>query len=78
LKTSVLRVTLGRGAKTVITVGASELPELVLVFNCICNACEAIGEEIALIHVPGRNHFSVFDDLANPNRWQMTALKAMW
>jgi arylformamidase len=68
---------LAKGAPTVLTVGACELPELVRHSTDYAIACEAAGEPVGLVHVPGCNHFSILEDLANPDGWQMSVLAAM-
>jgi arylformamidase len=66
-----------KGAPTILTVGACELPELVRHSTDYAIACEAAGESVALVHVPNCNHFSILEDLAKSDGWQMCALAAM-
>jgi arylformamidase len=67
----------GNAADTLLSVAACELPELVRHSTDYALACEAAGESVGLIHLPNSNHFTVLDDLATPNGWQMNALAAM-
>jgi arylformamidase len=68
---------IGRGAPMVLAVGANELPELVRHSTDYALACEAAGEPVGLVHVPRCTHFSVLDDLARPDGWQMSVLAAL-
>ena len=65
---------IGKGAPMVIAVGADELPELVRHTDEYALACEAAGEKIARVHVPECTHFSVLDDLAQPEGLLMKEL----
>ncbi|MDN7865594.1 alpha/beta hydrolase [Burkholderia multivorans] len=67
----------GVGAPMMIAVGSRELPELIRHSTDYALACEAAGEYVGLLHVPGCNHFSVLEDLARPDGWQMAGLSAM-
>jgi arylformamidase len=67
----------GKGVPTVLTVGACELQELVRHSTDYALACEAAGETVGLVHVPECNHFSILEDLAKPDGWQMSVLAAM-
>jgi arylformamidase len=58
---------IGKGAPTVVAVGASELRELIRHTDDYAEACERVGEKIAKIHVHGCTHFSVLEDLAQPD-----------
>ncbi|WP_233852583.1 alpha/beta hydrolase [Paraburkholderia sp. HD33-4] len=64
----------GAGVPTVVAVGGAELPELVRQSDEYAAACEAAGQQIGLVHVPGCTHFSVLDDLARADGVLMTAL----
>jgi hypothetical protein len=55
------------GSTTLIAVGACELEELVRHSTDYAIACEAAGENIGLMHVPKATHFSMLNDLANPD-----------
>lgn len=65
---------IGKGVPMTVTVGAAELPELVRHSSDYARACDAHGERVAYLPVPGRTHFSVLDDLASPDGVQMSAL----
>ena len=64
----------GNGVPAVVAVGGAELPELVRQSDEYAAACEAAGQKVALVHVPGCTHFSVLDDLARADGVLMTAL----
>lgn len=66
----------GKGAPTVVAVGADELPELVRQADDYTAACAAAGEPVWGAHVPGCTHFSVLDDLVQPNGTLMRLLDA--
>ncbi|ROR06238.1 alpha/beta hydrolase [Erwinia sp. JUb26] len=66
-----------KGSPTLISVGASELSELVRHSTDYAVACEKVGENVGLIHVPQATHFSILTDLADPNGWQIRALMSM-
>lgn len=68
---------IGAGAPTLVTVGAEELPELIRHSTQYATACETAGQDVGLMHLPGRNHFTMLEDLANPDGWQMHALASM-
>jgi arylformamidase len=68
---------IGKGAPTVVTVGADELPELVRHSKDYAEACRVAGERVGYLALPGENHFSILDDLAKPEGLQMSALKEM-
>ncbi|WP_080296969.1 alpha/beta hydrolase [Burkholderia pseudomallei] len=57
----------GKGAPTIVAVGAHELPELVRHADDYAHACAAAGEPVRRVHVPGRTHFSVLEELAQPD-----------
>ena len=62
------------GTPMTVTVGGAELPELVRQSREYAQACAAVDSGVAYLEVPGRTHFSMCDDLANPRGAQMTAL----
>lgn len=62
------------GTPMTVAVGGAELPELLRQSREYADACAAIDSGVAYLEVPGRTHFAVCDDLANPNGVQMTAL----
>ena len=68
---------IGKGAPTLITVGASELTGLRQQSTEYALACEDAGEGVALIHLPGSTHFSILDDLSDPEGWQLRALLSL-
>ncbi|WP_218652001.1 alpha/beta hydrolase [Limnobaculum xujianqingii] len=63
-----------KGAPTLISVGAGELSELVRHSTDYAVVCENIGETVGLIHLPKATHFSMLNDLADPDGWQIKAL----
>lgn len=65
------------GAPTMITVGADELVELVRHSTDYAIACESAGEPVGLMHVPGCHHFSMLEDLAKADGFQMNALDSI-
>lgn len=65
---------IGRGAPTIVAVGAAELPELVRQSDDYAAACLAAGERVEQVYVPACTHFSVLDDLARPDGILMSAL----
>ncbi|MBR8128470.1 alpha/beta hydrolase [Burkholderia ambifaria] len=68
---------IGPGAPTVVAVGAAELPELIRQAGDYAHACEAAGERIAHVQLPGAQHFGVLDDLAKPDGDMLNALLAL-
>lgn len=62
-----------KGAPTLIAVGASELSELKRHSYEYAAVCEKSGEEFEHILLPALTHFSILEDLANPNGEQMKA-----
>ncbi|VWC29245.1 alpha/beta hydrolase [Burkholderia lata] len=67
----------GPGAPTVVAVGAAELPELVRQAHDYATACEAAGERIVHVGLPGMQHFDVLDDLAKPDGAMLAALQSI-
>jgi arylformamidase len=65
---------IGKGAPMMIAVGSHELPELVRHSTEYALACETAGERVGLLHLPGCDHFSILEDLARPDGWQMNVL----
>jgi len=57
---------IGRGSQTIVTVGSTELPELVRHSTEYAEACRGKGEAALYLSVPGRTHFTILDDLAKP------------
>lgn len=64
---------IGKGAPVLITVGSNELRGLRHQSTEYALACEDVGERIALIHVPRCTHFSMLEDLSDPEGWQFKA-----
>ncbi|WP_175904542.1 alpha/beta hydrolase [Burkholderia seminalis] len=67
----------GPGAPTVVAVGDAELPELIRQADEYATACEAAGERIARVWLPGMQHFAVLDDLARPDGAMLAALRSI-
>ena len=67
----------GPGAPTVVAVGDAELPELVRQARDYATACEAAGERIVHVGLPGMRHFDVLDDLAKPDGAMLAALQSI-
>ncbi|EPB6916758.1 alpha/beta hydrolase [Pseudomonas aeruginosa] len=68
---------LGKGAPTVLAVGADELPELIRHSDEYAAASTAEGESVSLLHVPGCTHFSVLDELARADGRLLQALSVI-
>jgi acetyl esterase/lipase len=47
-------------------VGGDELPEFIRQNDLLANIWTGLGAEIASVHMPGRHHFTVVEDLADP------------
>jgi len=62
------------GTPMTVTVGASELPELVRQSREYADACAKVDARVNYLEVPGRTHFTMCDDLADPHGVQMPAL----
>jgi arylformamidase len=58
---------IGRGAPTLVPVGAAELPELVRQSADYAEACRAGGEAATYLPLAGRTHFTILQDLAAPD-----------
>jgi arylformamidase len=67
---------IGRNTPVILSVGASELPELVRQSQEYAAACEANGDKVTFLPIPGRTHFSILDDLADPYGMHMIAVSA--
>jgi acetyl esterase/lipase len=57
---------IGRGSRTIVTVGSAELPELVRHSAEYVEACRAKGEAVSYLPVPERTHFTILTELAKP------------
>jgi arylformamidase len=73
---SPLRV-IGPGAPLTIAVGARELPELVRHSVEYAAECLRAGQQASYLPLAGHTHFTVLDDLANPDGALLTALARM-
>ncbi len=62
------------GTPMTVTVGSAELPELVRQSREYAQACAAVDSSVTYLEVPGRTHFSMCDDLADPSGVQLNAL----
>jgi arylformamidase len=62
------------GTPMTVAVGGAELPELIRQSREYAQACAAVDPRVGYLEIPGRTHFAVCDDLADPNGVQMTAL----
>jgi len=58
---------IGRGSRTIVSVGGAELTELVRHSTEYSEACRAKGEAAALLSLAGRTHFTILQDLATPD-----------
>ncbi|WP_133648571.1 alpha/beta hydrolase [Paraburkholderia flava] len=65
---------IGRGVPMTVSVGGDELPELVRHSRDYAAACATRGEQATWLPVQGCTHFSVLDDLSEPDGMQMSAL----
>jgi arylformamidase len=65
---------IGKGAPTIVAVGADELSELVRQANDYAAAALKAGETVQYIAVDSCTHFSILDDLAQPSGTLMNAL----
>lgn len=65
---------IGPGAPMLVAVGAEERPELVRQSRDYAQACRQAGQAAELLLLPGRNHFDILDDLADPQGVQLCAL----
>lgn len=68
---------IGPGAPMVVAVGGAELPELVRQSHDYALACQAAGEPVQYLAVPGRNHFDVLDELAHPQGALVTSVRSL-
>jgi arylformamidase len=58
---------IGRGTRTIVSVGSAELPELVRHSTEYAEACRAKNENATYLNLAGRTHFTILEDLAMPN-----------
>jgi arylformamidase len=65
---------IGKGAPTMVAVGADELSELVRHANDYAAAALKAGETVQYVAVDSCTHFSILDDLAQPSGTLMNAL----
>jgi arylformamidase len=67
-----------RGAKpSLISVGSAELPELIRQSEDYVRDRKQLGEACELLRVDAATHFSILDDLANPNGRHLSAIMAL-
>lgn len=66
-----------KGNATLVCVGANELSELRYQSTNYAVLCENKGEDVGLLHIPGATHFSILNDIADPNGCQMSLLMRM-
>ncbi len=57
----------GAGARTLLTVGGAELPELMRQTADYASSLRASGELVEEISAPGRNHFTITELMAQPD-----------
>lgn len=62
------------GAPAIVTVGGEELPELRRQSHDYASACAAVGKNTTMLAIPARTHFSILDDLADPEGMQLSAI----
>jgi arylformamidase len=55
-------------------VGADERPEFLRQTDLLANIWTGLGADIRAIHMPGRHHFDIIDDLADRG----SALSRLW
>lgn len=65
---------IGRGTRTIVSVGSAELPELVRQSAEYVRACRAKGEALDYLALAGRTHFTILEDLASPNSTILTSI----
>ena len=65
---------IGRGTRTIVSVGSAELPELVRQSAEYAEACREKGEAVTYLSLAGRTHFTILEDLATPNSAILSAL----
>jgi arylformamidase len=66
----------GSVASTIVSVGEAELPELVRQSHSYVAACKEQNANVNFLALPSRTHFSILDDLADPNGTHMSAVAA--
>lgn len=62
------------GVELVCWVGADERPEFIRQSDLLVNIWSGLGVATTLVHAPGRHHFDVIDDLADPASALVAAL----
>jgi arylformamidase len=60
-------INIGAGARTLLTVGGAELPELMRQTADYASSLRASGELVEEISAPGRNHFTITELMALPD-----------
>jgi pimeloyl-ACP methyl ester carboxylesterase len=62
------------GAPTIVSVGEAELPELIRQSNDYAATAKGQEKSFTFLALSGRTHFSILDDLADPNGIHMTVV----
>ncbi len=62
------------GVELVCWVGADERPEFIRQADLLANIWTGFGLRTSVVHAPGRHHFDVIDDLADPDSALLHAL----
>ena len=62
------------GSPLIVSVGADELPELIRQSREYVSACVAHEQPVNFVKIPQGTHFSVLEDLADPNGDHMSAI----
>lgn len=62
------------GIELVCWVGADERPEFIRQSELLANIWSGLAVETSVMHSPGRHHFDVIDDLADPDSGLVSAL----
>jgi len=65
-------ILLASKVRTIVSVGEAELPELVRRSHSYVAARKERSENVATLSLPGRNHFSILGDLADPDGIHMS------
>lgn len=62
---------LEKGAPTLVSVGGDELPELIRQSSCYADELVRIDKSVKMFTLPMATHFTILDDLANPDGFLM-------
>jgi len=68
----------GPGARTLLTVGAAELPELIRQTGLYADRLNAAGEWVADVPAPGHDHFTVLESIARPDGPALAAVARLF